>query len=117
MHGIVVDTSVFIASLRSRRGASFRLLELRSRSAVADAGSAVDDIVEILCRTSRQHAIPFRLRPELADPNDDFVLELAFIARCASIVTHNIRHLRTARRFGIGVATPGQFLRIIGIEP
>ena len=28
MLGIVVDTSVFIAALRSRRGASFRLLEM-----------------------------------------------------------------------------------------
>jgi predicted nucleic acid-binding protein len=28
MHGIVIDTSVFVAALRSRRGASYRLLEM-----------------------------------------------------------------------------------------
>ena len=28
MQGIVIDTSVFIAALRSRRGASYRLLEM-----------------------------------------------------------------------------------------
>jgi hypothetical protein len=27
--------------------------------------SAIDDIVDMLCRTSRHHAIHFRLRPEL----------------------------------------------------
>ncbi len=36
----------------------------------------------------------FQLRPELFDPDDEFVLELAFVARCDFIVTHNIRDLQ-----------------------
>ena len=79
--------------------------------------SAIDDIVDMLCRTSRHHAIHFRLRPELSDPDDEFVLELAFVARCDFIVTHNVRDLRAAERFGIHVVTPGEFLRTMGVEP
>ena len=109
MPGIVIDTSVFIAALRSSRGASYRLLEMTGDSrwelnlsvALAleyeavgkrEAGklgipvSAIDDIVDALCRVSRHHAVRFRLRPEAPDPDDEFVLELAFVARCDFIV-------------------------------
>ena len=80
------------------------------------SGSAIDDIVDVLCEMSQHHAIHFRLRPELSDPDDEFVLELAFVARCDFIVTHNVRDLR-AERFGIRVVTPGEFLRTMGVEP
>ena len=79
--------------------------------------SAIDDIVDVLCERSQHHAIHFRLRPELSDPDDEFVLELAFVARCDFIVTHNVRDLRPAERFGIRIVTPGEFLRTIGVEP
>ena len=140
MHSIVIDTSVFIAALRSRRGASYRLLEMageirwRTHMSVALAleyesvgrreadklgipDSVVNDIVDMLCSTSQHHAVYFKLRPQLADSDDEFLLELAVVSQCDFIVTHNIRHLRIAERFGIRVVTPGQFLRIIGIEP
>ncbi len=68
-------------------------------------------------RASRHHAVRFRLRPEAPDPDDDFVLELAFVARCDFIVTHNVRHMRAAERFGIQVVTPGTFLGIMGEKP
>lgn len=61
--------------------------------------------------------IHFRLRPELSDPDDEFVLELAVVARCDFIVTHNLRDLRAAQRFGIRVVTPGEFLGTMGVEP
>nr|WP_276569026.1 PIN domain-containing protein [Thiocapsa imhoffii] len=35
--------------------------------------------------------IHYRWRPALADPDDDFVLELAVAAGCRYIVTHNLR--------------------------
>jgi predicted nucleic acid-binding protein len=41
---------------------------------------AIDDIVDMLRKKSRHHAIHFRLRPELSDPDDEFVVELAFVA-------------------------------------
>jgi predicted nucleic acid-binding protein len=78
---------------------------------------AIDDIIDMLCLSGRHHAVRFRLRPETPDPDDEFVLELAFAARCDFIVTHNIRHLRVAERFGIRVVTPGVFLGTIGVKP
>ena len=78
--------------------------------------SAIDDIVDVLCRTSRHHAVRFRLRPEAPDADDEFVLELAFVARCDFIVTHNVLHLRVAERFGIGVVTPGVFLTTMRVK-
>ena len=79
--------------------------------------SSIDVIVDVLCEKSRHHAVHFRLRPELSDPDDEFVLELAFVARCDFIVTHNLRDLQAAERFGIRVVTPGEFLRTMGVEP
>src|SRR5579863_7751911 len=136
MRQIVIDTSVLIAALKSRRGASFRLLEMpgdarwqlnmsvalaleyeaigkREANKLGIPDSAINDIVDMLCRKSRHHAIHFRLRPELPDPDDEFVLELAFAARCDFIVTHNVRDLKAAERFGIAVVTPGEFLGTI----
>ena len=89
----------------------------REASKIGIPLSAIDDIVDMLCKTSRHHTIHFRLRPELSDPDDEFVTELAFVARCDFIVTHNVRDLRAAERFGIGVVTPGEFLGTMGIEP
>jgi len=54
----------------------------------------------MLGNTSRHHAIHFRLRPGMPDPDDEFVPELAFVSRCDFIVTHNVRDLRDAERFG-----------------
>jgi len=70
-----------------------------------------------LCERSEHQAVHFRLRPELSGPGDEFVLELALVARCDFIVTHNVRDLRAAERFGIRVVTPGEFLRTMGVEP
>jgi putative PIN family toxin of toxin-antitoxin system len=140
MPGILIDTSVLISALKSKRGASYRLLELagdalwelnmsvalaleyeavgkREAQKLGIPASAIDDIVDMFCKTSRHHAVHFRLRPELPDPDDEFVLELAFVAHCDFIVTHNVRHLRIAERFGIRVVTPGEFLRTMGVEP
>ena len=140
MYQIVIDTSVLIAALRSKRGASYQLFEMagdarwqlnmsvalaleyeaigkREANKLGIPESAIDDIVDMLCERSRHHAVPFRLRPALSDPDDEFLLELAFVARCDFIVTHNIRDLRGAEKFGIRVVTPGEFLRTMGVQP
>lgn len=140
MYQIVVDTSVLIAALRSQRGASFRLLQIvgdprwqsnisvplaleyesigkREAAKLGISESVIDDIVNMICETSRHHAVHFRLRPVLSDPDDDFILELAFVGRCDFIVTHNVADFRAAAPFGIRVVTPGEFLRTIGEKP
>lgn len=79
--------------------------------------STVDDIVDMLCARSQQHGIPFRLRPTLRDPDDDFVLELAVASRCDFLVTHNRADFQAAKQFGIEVLSPGEFLQRMEGEP
>jgi len=55
----------------------------------------------------------YLIRPFLADPDDKLILELALASASSYIVTHNRDDFRDAGRFGIGVLTPGEFLRIL----
>jgi len=52
-------------------------------------------------------------RPTLADPDDEFILELALASGSEYIITHNRDDFREAARFGVRVVAPGEFLRII----
>ncbi len=130
-----MDTNVIVAALRSRRGASFALLQNIGQSwrplisvplileydaiAKREAGrlripvSTVEAIVNAFCFHGQETAVHFRLRPSLPDPADDFLLELAVAGSASAIVTFNVRHLAAAVRFGIPVLTPGEFLRTI----
>ncbi len=133
---VVLDTNVLIAAMRSRTGASWRLLELLASGSfqfhlsvplvfeyqevllreLADdilSPKEVDVIVDYICSVGIPHQIQFLWRPTLSDPDDEFVLELAVAAGVEYIVTHNIKDLLYASSFGIKVVTPGQFLRIL----
>jgi putative PIN family toxin of toxin-antitoxin system len=130
---VVLDTSVLVAALRSRRGASFRLLELlrkgrfqiavsvplvleyeavlvRHAAELGLSGEEAVGVVDYLCRVARRQKIHFLWRPALRDPRDEFVLELAVAAACEAIVTHNVRDFGGARPFGVQVLTPSEFL-------
>ena len=74
---------------------------------------AIDAIVRAFCFFGRETPIHFRTRPSLPDPGDEFLLELAVAGRADAIITHNVKHLTGAERFGIPVMTPRQFLRRI----
>jgi predicted nucleic acid-binding protein len=132
---IVLDTNVVVAALRSRRGASFAILRrigeawtplisvplILEYEAVGkrEAGllnipaQSVESIIRAFCFFGRETPVYFRLRPFLPDPGDEFLLELAVAGRADAIVTHNVRHLAGAERFGIQVMTPREFLRRI----
>ena len=130
----VLDSSVLVAALRSRQGASFELLRrLRARRftvaisvplaleyeavLVRHAGelglahSEVVGLVDYLCEVGKRHDIHFLWRPTLTDPRDEFVLELAVAAGCDAIVTFNVRDFAGAQRFGVAVMTPAAFLQ------
>lgn len=131
---VVIDTNVLLAALRSRRGASYRLLSLVPQGLFRIAlsvplvleyesvakrestltASAIDRILDRLCALADLHPIYFRWRPSLPDPKDDFVLELAFQAGCSAIVTYNRRDFRGSERFGVTALTPQEFLDWIG---
>jgi len=137
---IVIDTNVFIAALRSRRGASYKLLNLVD-SGLFEANISVPlileyeeqatrisreirlsvrdiiDIIDYICSVANHRKIHFHWRPTLTDPEDEMVLELAIAAEEAYIVTFNHADFRGAAQFGIRILTPGEFLKEIGALP
>jgi predicted nucleic acid-binding protein len=135
---LVIDTSVLVAALRSRRGASFKLLSQIDAGVYQTAVSVplvfeyeavgkrharaaglthddIDDVIDYICQVSIQQGIFYLWRPFLKDPGDDLVLELAVAAECDAIVTHNVRDFAGAEeQFQVAVWTPQQALRAIG---
>ena len=134
---IVIDTCVFISVLRSRNGASFKLLSLIDDSkfefflsvslvleyeAVAKRMSRsigltyqdIDDVIDYMCTIGKHRKVHFLWRPNLKDPGDDFILELAVESGCKYIVTHNIRDFSGSEKFGVKVITPQELLRVTG---
>ena len=134
---IAIDTNVFVTALRSKRGASYKLLQLikkdifqinlsvpltveyeavakRTIGEITLDEKEVDDILDFVIAKSNRHQIYFLWRPQLKDPGDDMVLELAVAAGCQYIVTYNLADFKAAEPFGIQPITPGEFLKMIG---
>lgn len=130
---IVVDTNVLVSGLRSRRGASYRLLELvgkgyfeinlsvplvleyedvlyRQQSEFWVSREAMDALIDYFCLVGRKHKIFFLWRPFLRDPKDDMVLELAVKAECEYIITYNKKDFQGSEEFNVQALTPGEFL-------
>lgn len=133
---IVLDTNVIIAALRSRKGASFKLLSLvgtekfeihisvplvleyeeviqRQRAEIGLSQDDVSALIDSLCALAKHHQIYFLWRPSLSDVNDELLLELAVSAQCKYIVTHNVRDFKGSDKFGVKVVTPKEFLQTI----
>ena len=89
---------------------------LRHAAEVGITHSEASGVVNYMCRTAEHQEVHFLWRPALSDPGDEFILELAVAARCAAIVTHNVRDFKGAKPFGIQVLTPGEFLALIEEE-
>ena len=133
----MLDTSVLVAAIRSVNGAS-RLLanmilsgELRPLISVplvleyefvatrpehlgrSDLDSEeIVDIVKSFCTNAEHVHVASRLRPQLTDPNDEFVLEAAVYGHADAMITMNIAHFQIAgRRFGIETLSSGEALR------
>ena len=73
----------------------------------------MDRLLDDVAAQANRHAIFYLIRPYLADPDDEFILELALASASRYIVTHNRDDFRGAERFGVRVVTPGEFLRTI----
>lgn len=136
---IIIDTNVLVAALRSINGASFRLLKLiqnkdeRFQINVSTAIvleyeavlkrelhrqdkeiSLIDVFIDDLISAANRYSIFYLLRPYLKDPDDDFILELAFSSSADFIVTYNTNNFKKAQSFGVDIITPKKFLEIIG---
>ncbi len=135
---VVMDTNVLIAALRSRTGASARVLREIQQSRIEIQLSVplhfqyvtlVARQLDELCYSTREvagilaylrdvatlHELYFLIRPGLVDPGDDMILELASKSRAEFIVTHNARHFAgAAERYGVTVVRPIQLLEALG---
>jgi len=137
----VLDTNVLVAGIRSPGGASAEILRrviqgrigvagsvplfleyesvlLRSEHLQAAGASAQDvlNVLDVLASMVQKVDIQFLWRPQLKDPNDDLVLELAVnalgLGAPVSIVTFNRKDfLPQAERFSIGLLTPRQLFQ------
>ena len=137
MSRVVLDTNVLVAALRSRQGASFRLLTvlgtglfepcvsvplmLEYEATLRDQASSlglvaadVDVVLNYVVSVSHHQEVYYLWRPRLRDPKDDMVLEVAVASQATHIVTHNLRDFVDAARFNLAVVTPGQYLRELG---
>jgi len=120
----------------SRTGASNRVLQLSSEGqfeyALSDAlGYEYEKVLyQMLSRLTinetqiplflafiaqKAHVQPiyFRWRPQLKDPKDEHVLELAINARAEYIVTFNRKDFVGSERFGVKTISPAEFLNLL----
>ena len=136
---MVLDTNVLVSGLRSKRGASYKLLSLLGagrfttavsvplvveyekalvdpRTKVPFSRADIGKFIDYVCTIADKRKIYYLWRPCLPDPGDDMILELAVAGSCNYIVTYNIRDFRGADQFGIKILTPGQLLKLLGEE-
>ena len=134
---VVLDSSVVVSAVRSRHGASNRLLQmayLRAFEVLATPALFLE-YEEVLAR-NEQRAIhgmsaelmnnfliglasiiePVRVyyqwRPQMQDTDDEMVLETALNGRADAIVTHNLRDfLPVSAKFNLRIISPAAFLK------
>ena len=134
---IVADTNVFVTALRSQFGASYKLFSLideegfqlnisiplaleyeavakRQIGKIALSEQEIDEILDYVISKADRWKIYFLWRPQLKDPSDDMILELAVTANCDYIITYNVDDFKGIDDFGIEVMTPKEFLELIG---
>jgi putative PIN family toxin of toxin-antitoxin system len=137
VYQVVVDTNVFVTALRSQLGASYKLLSMidqeifqlnlsvplvleyeevakRMIGEIALSEKEIDDILDFVISRSNHWHIFYLWRPQLKDPSDDMVLELAVTAGCEYILTYNINDFKGSEKFGIEAVTPKAFLEMAG---
>ena len=141
MQRIVLDTSVVVAGLRSRNGASNALLRLVVNHRVIALATpplfleyedvlkraehrlvhgltpeAIDEFLSELAALIEPVESHFQWRPQVRDPGDEMILEAAINGRADAIVTFNVSDFLVAgRRFGIRILRPAEILR--EVEP
>lgn len=133
---VVVDTSVFVAALKSAGGAARQVLRLCLQGQITPViGQKLlleyEDVLNrmtlykgcLLNATEREallHAflsvsqwasVYYLWRPNLPDEDDNHVFELAVAGNARAVITHNVADFSGELSFpGITVQTPAQFL-------
>jgi len=139
MYRAVLDTSILVAALRSRAGASNAVLRAVALGRVTPLISpalfleyedvlkrpehqavhgldhdGVDRFLAALASAAQPVDCHFRWRPQLRDPGDEMVLEVAVNGNAQALVTHNVRDFVVAKMFQLRVIRPAQLLVDLG---
>ena len=135
---VVIDTNVLFTSLRSSRGASYKLVSLlpsnrfsiaisvpliieyedvlrRGKLRASISEKDISDFIDFFCYVGDHQEIFFLWRPFLPDPSDDLVLEVAVAGGCDAIITYNKSHFKNVEKFGLRILDPKEFLTEIGV--
>lgn len=134
---IVIDTNVLVSAMRSRKGASYKLLSLlrselfifvlsaplvfeyemllKRDNMVSLSMEEIDELLDLLCLLGERQALWYLWRPLLPDPGDDFIAELAVNSQANFIVTYNRRHFESMKAFGVGICSPKEFLELLNV--
>ena len=134
---IVLDTSIVVAALRTRKGAGNAVLRLVAKRRLVPLvspplfleyedvlkrpeqqlahGLALEEIDKFLAELAalaEPVELHFRWRPQVRDPNDEMVLETAINGRADALVTYNVRDFCLAgERFQIPILRPADLLQ------
>jgi len=137
MQRVVLDTSVLVAALRSRNGASSLILtrvahqQLRplvttplfleyeavlkraeQQLATGLNTDQIDQFLSAFASAAEGVNAHFRWRPQLRDTADEMVLEVAVNGNADVLITHNVKDFTSvAKQFGFTLSTPGQYLQ------
>ncbi len=135
---IIIDTNVLVSALKSRRGASFKLISMLPQKYFTPVVSVplvveyeavlkrmvlpaaitpddIDDVIDYFCEASEHQDIYYLWRPFLPDPFDDHILEAAVASACDAIITYNKSDFKGIDRFGLKLLDPREFLIEMGI--
>jgi len=133
---VVLDTSVMVAALRSRHGASNRVLRLvasrrlvllvtpplfleyeevlwrpEQRLVHGLTPERLDELMAELAALVEPVEVRYLWRPQVRDPSDEMVLEAAINGRADALVTYNARHFAAAgERFEVPILRPADVL-------
>ncbi len=137
MWRVVIDTSVLVTGLRSRRGAGNAVLGLVADRRLVPLATPplfleyedvlkrpeqrlvhrltihqVDRVLAALASAVEPVDVHFRWRPQVRDPGDEMVLEAAINGRADALVTYNVADFAgAADRFGVSILRPADLLR------
>ncbi len=135
---IVIDTNVIISALKSKQGASHKLLlslpdelflpnisvplfveyeAVAKRKGLISHLSMedIDAVLDYLLSKSSIREIFYLWRPFLKDPKDDLVLEVAVESQSKYIITFNKKDFQGSEKFGVKAVTPQEFMKKRGI--
>lgn len=134
---VLLDTTIVVAALRTRRGAAndvLRLVAARKLVPLATpplfleyeevlkrpeqqlihrlASDEVDEFLAELAALIEPVEVHFQWRPQTSDPSDEMVIEAAINGRADALVTYNVADFRSAgERFRIPILRPLDLLR------